>query len=122
MKVKGIFWGALLMGLGILLGAFGAHGLKQSLSPLALETYQTGVHYHLIHALALLIIGVYEACKPQFDFRLTKLAFMCGIFLFSVNCYLYSITGIKTFAMIVPVGGVMFVLGWLKFAWQNRNL
>lgn len=122
MKIKAIIWGACLMGLAIILGAFGAHGLENRVSTLALKTYQTGVLYHVIHALAILIIGVIELVKPTYNFKFSKLAFIVGIFLFSVNCYLYAVTGHKTFAMIVPVGGFMYILGWFKLAWDARKL
>lgn len=121
-KINALLWGAALMALAIMLGAFGAHGLKSRVSALALETYQTGVLYHIIHSLALLVIGVVELIKPNYDFKFSKLAFLSAIFLFSVNCYLYAVTGVKTFAMVVPIGGVMFILGWIKLAWEARKL
>lgn len=122
MKIKAIIWGASLMGIAIILGAFGAHGLKNRVSTLAMETYQTGVLYHIIHSLALIMVGIVELVKPNYNFKFSKLAFIVGIFLFSVNCYLYAVTGTKTFALIVPIGGFMYILAWFKLAWDARKL
>jgi uncharacterized membrane protein YgdD (TMEM256/DUF423 family) len=95
--------------LGVALGAFGAHGLKESLTPDMLEIYKTGVLYHLIHSIAILAIGLYGNIKL---FK-SALFFSAGIVLFSFSLYVYSITSIKTLAMITPLGGVCFLIGWL---------
>ena len=111
-----------LMAIAIGLGAFGAHALKNSVSALALETYQTGVTYHLIHAIALLVIGVLEQVKPNMNLKAIKHGFLGGILLFSFNCYFYAITSQKAFAMAVPLGGTLFLITWLKLAWELRSL
>lgn len=102
--------GASLMGLAVALGAFGAHGLEGKLTELQLKTYQTGVQYHLIHSIALLWGGIalrdYPRIKPGL------FALLAGVLLFSGFCYLYAVTGTKIFAMIVPLGGISFLLGW----------
>ena len=109
----------ILIALGFLLlavcvGAFGAHGLKPHLSSKALDTYQTGVTYQFYHALGLLLLGILQRTynRPQM-FWGAKIFFIIGIFLFSFNCYIYAISGIKFFAMIVPIGGFAFILGWI---------
>ena len=102
--------GALLMGLAVVLGAFGAHGLEGKLTELQMSTYQTGVQYHLIHALAMLWGGLALRDYPQLKTGLYGL--MAGIILFSGFCYLYALTGTKIFAMVVPFGGVSFIAGW----------
>lgn len=105
------------MGLAVLLGAFGAHGLKKILSPELLETFKTGVNYQFLHGFAIFIVA---SLSKEIDIKLINLLFLLGIVLFCGNCYLYSITQIKTFAMIVPLGGVSFIGAWLllgiKFA------
>lgn len=103
--------GALLMGLAVGLGAFGAHGLEGKLTELQMKTYQTGIQYHLIHALALLWGGVALRSYPGIKNGLSLL--LAGVVLFSGFCYLYAVTGTKTWAMIVPFGGVSFIIGWL---------
>lgn len=97
--------------LAVMLGAFGAHGLKARISTKALETYQTGVHYQFLHAIALFITS-FIGYLYKIELKGSFWAFTVGIFLFSFNCYLYAISGVKTFAMIVPIGGVLFLIGW----------
>lgn len=93
----------------VALGAFGAHGLKNILSEKLIETYKTGVLYHLLHSVVLLVLALLGSTKfiKSFWFILV------GIFLFSFSLYVYSITQITAFAMITPVGGVALLIGWL---------
>ena len=93
----------------VALGAFGAHGLKDALSEHLLETYKTGVLYHLIHSVVLLAIAL--AGKEQFIRSFWF--FLTGIILFSFSLYIYAITQITTFALITPIGGVSLLAGWL---------
>lgn len=105
--------GAALLALAVLIGAFGAHGLKAIVTPEKLVTFETGVRYHFYHGFGIIIIAL---CQQLFgDIRLNGAfySFIVGILLFSFNCYFYVLTGIKVFAMIVPVGGLLFVLGWI---------
>lgn len=106
------FWiitGALSGLLGVALGAFGSHGLKSTLPSEMLEVYKTGVLYQLIHSVVILAIGL-SGIK---QFGKAALFFITGILLFSFSLFAYSITGIKFFAMITPVGGVSLLIGWL---------
>jgi uncharacterized membrane protein YgdD (TMEM256/DUF423 family) len=95
--------------LGVALGAFGAHGLKNTLTPEMLEIFRTGVLYQLIHTAAILAVGL-SGNKKLFK---AALFFSIGIILFSFSLYLYTITGITQLAMITPFGGVSFLIGWL---------
>ena len=99
--------------LAVLLGAFGAHMLKQMLSPEMLEVYKTGVQYQFYHTFALLIVGVLMNIKPTKLLKWSGYLFIGGILIFSGFLYLLAITGIKPLGMIVPIGGVMFVAGWI---------
>lgn len=109
--------GSVVMLVGVALGAFGAHGLKASLSPGAKQLYQTAVLYHLIHGLALIAVGWLTVLKPSAAFlKPAGWAFLLGIVLFSGSLYLLSITGMKKLGMITPVGGLAFLLGWLLLA------
>ncbi len=101
--------GAVLGFIGVALGAFGAHSLKPFILPDLLETYKTGVFYHLIHAVVILALGLYA--KPEFS--VSSWLFLAGIILFSFSLYIYSVTGIKSLAIITPFGGVSFLAGWL---------
>lgn len=93
----------------VALGAFGAHGLKSILNELLLETYKTGVLYHLIHSVVLLAIALTGKDKFIKSFWF----FFAGIILFSFSLYVYSISQITMFAMITPIGGVLLLIGWL---------
>lgn len=112
--------GAILLALAVSLGAMGAHALEKTLTVKQLATFKTGVNYHFIHAFGIIFLALLEKC---FSLKLTRefLFFFTGILLFSCCCYLYAVTGIKSFAMIVPIGGVAFIVGWLLVALKFRK-
>ena len=95
--------------LGVALGAFGAHGLKDELSPEMMEIYKTGILYQLIHSVVLLILALTDYIKSKSP----SVFFAIGIVLFSFSLYFYSVTEMKFFAMITPFGGISFLMGWL---------
>jgi len=101
--------------LGVAIGAFGAHSLKQYLTPETTETFRTGVLYHLIHSSVLLAVSL----STRLDLMKANKFFLAGIILFSLSLYIYSLTSIKIIAMITPLGGVSFLLGWLMLMWQG---
>lgn len=118
MQRRWLMIGALLMMLGVGLGAFGAHALKPLIGVDALSTYETGVKYHLIHAVGLLVVAVImgqwgESGLLKWSVRLL----FTGIVLFSGSLYLLSITGARVFGPITPFGGVCFVTGWFLLFW-----
>ena len=93
----------------VAIGAFGAHGLREKLTPEMLEVYKTGVLYQFIHTIVLLILSLTNFIKST----IPSILFLIGIILFSFSLYIYSTSGIQFFAMITPVGGVCFLIGWL---------
>lgn len=93
----------------VAIGAFGAHGLRENLSAEMLEVYKTGVLYQFFHTIVLLILSLTNYMKT----KIVSIFFLSGIILFSFSLYIYSTSGIKFFAMITPVGGVCFLIGWL---------
>nr|WP_154895933.1 DUF423 domain-containing protein [Paenibacillus xylanexedens] len=115
--------GAIMTMLSVAIGAFGAHMLKDKIGADAIAVYETGVQYHMIHALALLIVGL-TAGQLGVSSKLkwaARLLFI-GIIVFSGSLYVLSITGIKVLGAITPIGGVAFIAGWLLFAldvWQR---
>jgi len=122
-----ILLASLLGGLGVALGAFGAHGLKNLVEPRLLDVFNTAVHYQLIHALALLTLAVWmrHETTPHNLFNRAAWSWLIGIVLFSGSLYAYVLThilfGMRFFAMITPLGGVFFILGWLLLflaAWK----
>lgn len=100
--------GGILGFLGVAIGAFGAHSLKPYIAPEMLEIYKTGVMYQLIHVV---IITALSLAGDMF--RKSLFLFTVGIVLFSFSLYIYALTGIKTFALITPVGGLLFLAGWV---------
>lgn len=95
--------------LAVSLGAFGAHLLKDNISSVQLNVFQTGVLYHFIHTLVITIIAIANDRR----FFKSAICMIIGIILFSFSLYIYSVTDIKTFAMITPLGGISFLGGWL---------
>jgi len=93
----------------VAIGAFGAHGLREQLTPEMLEVFKTGVLYQFIHTIVLLILSLTNFIKT----KIASLFFLCGIILFSFSLYIYSTSGVQFFAMVTPVGGVCFLIGWL---------
>lgn len=105
--------GALLALLGVMLGAFGAHGLKNILDTNALATFEVGVRYQLYHGLAVTMLGGLAAQANQRWCRRAALLFIVGCVLFSGSIYLLALTGMKWFGPITPLGGVCFMAGWV---------
>ncbi|HAQ19812.1 MAG TPA: DUF423 domain-containing protein [Prolixibacteraceae bacterium] len=117
MKSKQIlFAGATFMTFGVLLGAFGAHALKSSLSPDMLAVYKTGVEYQYYHALGLLFIGLIGFQIDSKWLRWSGILLIAGIILFSGSLYVLSISGVKILGAITPIGGLSFVAGWIFLA------
>ena len=111
--------GAVLAGLGVALGAFGAHGLAERVTPERLETFKTGVLYHLIHALALLAVGWAAAQWGTWPVRAAGYSFLAGILIFSGSLYLLVLTDTRWLGAITPLGGIAFLLGWGFLAWAS---
>ena len=103
--------------LGVAAGAFGAHGLKARVSPEMLAVFETGVRYHLIHALALLAVAWASTRWESPAIRTAGWLFVAGILLFSGSLYTMCLTGVRTLGAITPIGGAAFILGWLLLAW-----
>ncbi|ALX49845.1 DUF423 domain-containing protein [Lentibacillus amyloliquefaciens] len=99
--------------LAVALGAFGAHGLEAKLSEKALGTWEKAVNYQMFHTMALLVTGLLMTKIQSGGMMWAGWMFFIGILLFSGSLYIYSTTGIKTFAMITPFGGVAFLIGWV---------
>ena len=95
--------------LGVALGAFGAHWLKNVITREMLEVYQTGILYHLIHTAVLLAISTHWEDK----LKNASLFFLAGIILFSFSLYFYAFSGIHMLVYITPVGGLSFLAGWI---------
>jgi len=104
--------------LAVSIGAFATHMLRDRLSPELLNTFQTGVQYHMYHALALLGIGLMMLNFSASNLlRISAYLMMSGIILFSGSLYLLSITGIRWLGAITPLGGLCFLTAWALIVW-----
>lgn len=109
--------GAVAAGLAVALGAFGAHGLERHVTPDRLETFKTGVLYHLLHALALLAAAWAATQWPGGAVQWAGYLFAAGIVLFSGSLYLLVLTDTPWLGAVTPFGGVAFIVGWALLAW-----
>ncbi len=104
--------GAVFGFLGVVLGAFGAHALRARLPADMLTIYQTGVLYHLVHAVALLGVGALVQRAPGTAATVAGWAFTAGIVVFAGSLYALAISGVRVLGAITPIGGVAFLVGW----------
>ena len=110
--------GALLSGLSVALGAFGAHGLRNTLSPEDLATFETGARYQMYHALALLAVAWAYARWEAPLVHVAGWLFVVGIVLFSGSLYALVLSGQRWLGAVTPLGGVALLAAWLVLAWS----
>lgn len=109
--------GAALAAVGVAVGAFGAHGLRPRITPERLAVFETGVQYHLVHALGLLAVAWAAHAAPQAGGpRWAGALFPLGIVLFSGSLYALVLTGVTMWGAVTPFGGLAFIAGWLALA------
>lgn len=114
-----VMTGTFLAGLAVILGAFGAHGLKKIVPPETVTTFQTGVQYQMYHALALIFVGMLFEKADSGIMKWAGICFIIGILLFSGSLYLLTLlkakntVGLSGIGIITPFGGLFFVAGWL---------
>jgi len=109
--------GAKLALLGVVLGAFGAHALRERLSPEDLAIFETGVRYQMYHALALFAVAWAASRWPGPAVNAAGWMFIVGVLIFSGSLYALVLTGTRWLGAITPVGGVALILGWALLAW-----
>jgi uncharacterized membrane protein YgdD (TMEM256/DUF423 family) len=107
--------------LSVALGAFGAHGLRSRLAPLAdgaqrLEWWSTGAHYQAIHALALGLVAWLATRSSSAAVTVATVAFVVGVLFFSGSLYVMTLTGMRWLGAITPLGGAAFLVGWAAIA------
>ena len=107
------------MALGVALGAFGAHALKDRLDAYSLDVYQKAAFYHFIHALGILIVSALTRVGALTESACTTVCalLLAGIVLFSGSLYLLALTGTRALGAITPFGGVSFIAAWLSLAY-----
>lgn len=99
--------------LGVAFGAFGAHALRGRVEPNLLSAYQTGVLYHLIHAVALLALSLYSRTTSS-DIAWPAGLWLTGMLLFSGSLYTMALTGATKLGAVTPFGGLCLLAGWLS--------
>jgi uncharacterized membrane protein YgdD (TMEM256/DUF423 family) len=110
--------GAVFLALAVILGAFGAHGLKDRLDAYSMDVWQKAVFYHFIHAMGVLVVSL----LPRGNSPMAGASLVCwlltgGILIFSGSLYLLAVTGVRTLGAITPIGGVCFIAAWLLLAY-----
>src|SRR5512132_3392257 len=116
---------ALLLFVAVAAGAFGAHALRGTLAPDLFTTFQTGVQYHFVHALGALLVAVLWLQWPQAARGLAVCAslLIVGIVLFSGSLYALALTGVRSFGVVTPFGGLAWLAAWLVLAhaaWRHQ--
>ncbi len=115
-----LVWAAALGALSVILGAFGAHKLKELVPPETVSTFQTGVTYQFYHVFALLAVGILYAHMPSQQLVWAGRFFLFGILLFSGSLYVLTLlkatetVGLRGIGAITPIGGLLFIAGWIS--------
>lgn len=114
---------AVLLALAVMLGAFGAHGLKNVLPAVSLAIWEKAVFYHFVHALGLLALSAIEPGRFRSANAPSRIAALLtfGVVVFSGSLYALAYTGQTWLGMITPLGGTAFIAAWLMLAWNVRR-
>ena len=125
------FTAALIAGLGVVLGAFGAHALQTAVSGWGLteteqarrlDIWETAVRYQMYHALTLLVLSVLPDLSERPQLRWAVRLFLCGMLVFCGCLYLLVLTDVRILGAVVPLGGVCLIAGWILMAWEARQI
>lgn len=110
--------GSVFLALAVGLGAFGAHGLKDRLSEYAMSVYEKAVFYHFVHALGLLIVGLFAKTGSVSAQGANRVGWLLsvGIVVFSGSLYALAISGVRVLGAITPLGGIAFIAAWVMLA------
>jgi uncharacterized membrane protein YgdD (TMEM256/DUF423 family) len=121
--MSGMTWirvGAVLGGLGVIAGAFGAHGLEGKLDSKGFEVFETAAKYQMYHAPALLAVGLLAmAGRKRAALNFAGWSFLIGVLIFSGTLYALAFTGIRWLGAITPIGGLALIAGWFALAFAG---
>ncbi|MEW8626999.1 MAG: DUF423 domain-containing protein [Candidatus Thiodiazotropha sp.] len=109
----------------VTLGAFGAHALERAIPATHMVWWQKAVHYQGLHTLALFGVGLLILHHPVRALLLSGWLFLAGILLFSGSLYVMALTDLRSLALLTPIGGSAFIVGWLTLvigAWRLPDL
>ena len=112
--------GAVLAAAAVVMGAFGAHALENHPAQFEngarrMDVWKTAAHYHIVHAIGLILVGLTPTSKPKL-IKIAAWLLIIGIMIFSGMLYVYSYTDIRILGAFVPIGGVAMIAGWITFA------
>lgn len=131
---KWITIGAVVAGLAVVMGAFGAHGVDRyfvsfyegqtkvvagveiAAAQKYLRDFNTAADYQMSHGLALLVVGLLSGVKPSRSLQVAGWSFLGGVVLFSGSLYALTLSGVTKLGMITPIGGMLFIVGWVALA------
>lgn len=113
--------GAVAAALGVAAGAFGAHALRDLVTPERLGTWRTGASYAQVHALALVLVGTLQTVRPALRLGPVALLFAAGLVLFSGSLFALVLLDVAWLGAVTPLGGVAFIGGWLLLAWRTAR-
>lgn len=111
-----LFITALMGGLAVAAGAFGAHALKRKLDVEMLAAFEVGVRYQMYHALAIGLAVFVSTLTAGHFVQLAAWFFLLGTIVFSGSLYILTLTGVRTWGAITPIGGLLLIGGWLCLA------
>ncbi len=111
--------GAVSAFVAVAAGAFGAHGLRDRLTPEMLAVFETGARYQFYHALALIAVAWAARTFPGRASRVAGWLFAIGTLVFSGSLYALALTGVRALGAITPIGGAAFLAGWVCLAWAG---
>ncbi len=112
--------GSALMALAVVFGAFGAHGLRNRLDAYSLSVYEKAVFYHFVHALGILVVALLAragAITMGAQGRVAGLLLL-GLVIFSGSLYALAVSGVRILGAITPIGGLVFIAGWILLAFE----
>ncbi len=113
-----ILIGCVSAGLGVAAGAFGAHMLKEILEPPMLAVYDTATRYQMYHAFGMILSGVVVRIGRDAGAAKAGWLFLAGTFLFCGSLYGVSLLGIRWLGAVTPIGGLLFIVGWVLLGWR----
>jgi len=116
--------GAFLLFLAVALGAFGAHGLEKVFDAKQLDVWQKAVNYMVIHGLAILFVSglLWKFSQLSRDWKIALWSFLLGVLLFSGSLILWALTAIKWLVFLTPIGGSLFLLGWVWLFFSAKKI
>ena len=120
-----LLFGSILGGLGVLIGAFGAHALKKKMSEELLVSFETGVRYQFYHALLLVLVGIGQRSSILLEGWYSSFLII-GVLLFSFSIYGLCLSATfsrkwRWLGPIIPLGGLLMMIGWFHLAWVAFN-